>query len=350
MLQQQSNAASDVGKTWPRNGWAGIAQRTLIVFGFLVTALLARSFLLQVVWSPPSNRSGTMQSEAAGSLTISKELTSPHQLTPPSLDTIANCQPQLSPPYESLHHRPGRKYALVIVGSMSHMKSVVPVEVYDGDKTTYTPLRITAKSILKHVVAPNGGGAEFDIYIHSWNPDLRQEFYKEFAGIKPIGSVTGANSKASGERDLLAGQQLGGSGGRLFPALVWSEFENNTAYERLFSPLLAGTEKDWHQVSYATSISRAAMAVLQHQDKFPGRHVESTQDSRVENLRDSHASSIAPRKRIHHSSTVGKPGTEVEEGNGSLRYERVMFVRPDILLTKDIVFTGERYRCTNLIE
>jgi hypothetical protein len=110
-----------------------------------------------------------------------------------------------------------RKYALAVVGSVSHMKSLVPGEIYDGAQGGgYSPLRLTAGSIRQHVVAVNGGGQSFDVFIHSWHPDLRQTMVRSFTE----------------------------GGGRL----VWAEFENNTEYERLYAPLLAGSGKDWHQV------------------------------------------------------------------------------------------------------
>ena len=116
-----------------------------------------------------------------------------------------------------------------------------------------TPLRITLASLRKHVVTPNNDGhsshnqnhqknsssspasPRFDFFAHSWAPALEPAYRREL-------NFTDAR------------------------------FEDNRAYERALwvngsgeSRHVFNASSDWHQISYALSMSKAAEMVLAHE-------------------------------------------------------------------------------------
>lgn len=127
-----------------------------------------------------------------------------------------------------------------------------------------TPLHITLASVRQHVIKANDrtGGARWDIFVHSWAPSLEAEYRREFN----------------------------------FTSAV---FEDNSGYaEDLWGNGKRGiyhNESDWHQLSYALSISKAAALVLNHATRLEARD---------------------PSWRF---------------------YSRLVFVRADVLLTRDLL-------------
>ena len=102
-----------------------------------------------------------------------------------------------------------------------------------------TPVRITLASLRQHIIDANGGGnssrggipAKFDVFAHSWAPDLEAAY-----------------------REALP--------------LAAAEFEDNRPYQRkMWAKGTAGLynrSSDWHQLSYALSMAKAASLVLAH--------------------------------------------------------------------------------------
>mmetsp|Transcript_30282 Transcript_30282/g.37404 ORF Transcript_30282/g.37404 Transcript_30282/m.37404 type:complete len:365 (-) Transcript_30282:167-1261(-) len=97
-----------------------------------------------------------------------------------------------------------------------------------SEKFPYTPIRITSTGIKKHIVEPNG--EKFvDVFVHSWNPDLKDNFERYF---NPVSAV----------------------------------FEDNTKYEEHFKNDFLGS--DWRQVSWSYSIKKALESVFEYENKM----------------------------------------------------------------------------------
>mmetsp|Transcript_16982 Transcript_16982/g.23751 ORF Transcript_16982/g.23751 Transcript_16982/m.23751 type:complete len:359 (+) Transcript_16982:120-1196(+) len=162
-----------------------------------------------------------------------------------------------------------RKYALVLFGGVSRLyHSMHARDIYDTtEPIQYTPLNVTGTSLMQHIVDINGGGKNFDLFIHSWNEDLEDKYMEIF----DRNDVNHA----------------------------WSLFEDNSLFETVYKPLLSNAEyKDnWRMMSLSASLSRGAMAVMQH---------------------------IAQKR------------------NGT-QYERVVFIRPDIIMTADMNLSSPVY-------
>jgi len=164
------------------------------------------------------------------------------------------------------------KYALVFFGGVSRMyHSMHAREIYDNSEPVrYTPINITANSLSKHIVEVNGGAENFDLYIHSWNRDLKDEYMQVF------------HKKREGME------------------LMWSLFEDNLAYEEVYKPLLPKNayRDNWRMMSFSVSLSKSAMAVIQ----------------------------------------------AIKSNRNNTFYERVLFIRPDIVLIEDMDFGSSVYK------
>ena len=128
-----------------------------------------------------------------------------------------------------------------------------------------TPLHITLSSLRQHIIDANdrSGGGRFDLFAHSWAPNLEGAYRRHFN----------------------------------FTSAV---FEDNRHYEEEW---WAGGRRgiyhngsDWHQISYALSMSKAAQLVLDHAARMAAER---------------------PSWRF---------------------YSRVVFVRADVVLTRDLTF------------
>ena len=98
-----------------------------------------------------------------------------------------------------------------------------------------TPLKITLSSLRQHVVDVNErAGGRFDFFVHSWAPDLELAFRRAWN----------------------------------FSVVA---FEDNQPYETSWAAGRMGPRDnttDWHQLSYALSISKAAELVLAHAQRM----------------------------------------------------------------------------------
>ena len=81
---------------------------------------------------------------------------------------------------------PSAVYALVVSGAVSRLcrevKSSVAKasDLLDPSRGAYTPLHVTAASVARHILQPNRNDGSFDVFIHSWNSDLRGELLTHF--------------------------------------------------------------------------------------------------------------------------------------------------------------------------
>eukprot|EP00470_Lotharella_oceanica_P008274 CAMPEP_0170199090 /NCGR_PEP_ID=MMETSP0040_2-20121228/69146_1 /TAXON_ID=641309 /ORGANISM="Lotharella oceanica, Strain CCMP622" /LENGTH=404 /DNA_ID=CAMNT_0010449175 /DNA_START=1412 /DNA_END=2623 /DNA_ORIENTATION=+ len=167
-----------------------------------------------------------------------------------------------------------RRYALVFFGRCS--KFYAWKNRFSGkdraqrNSQIFTPLNTTSLMVHRHVIDSNGGADAFDLYIHSWSPGIENNM-KEFI-VRPHAPP---------------GRRMN---------LVWSEFEDNDIYQRLYGKLY-NDKANWAHPSVAISISKSAMSVLQH---------------------------IKLKRR-------GKP------------YDQVLFMRPDLALIADINLSDPRH-------
>mmetsp|Transcript_10870 Transcript_10870/g.17171 ORF Transcript_10870/g.17171 Transcript_10870/m.17171 type:complete len:213 (-) Transcript_10870:77-715(-) len=108
--------------------------------------------------------------------------------------------------------QPRGRYAICIFGGVSRLKpgSVEPAEVWD-EKYIITPLRITLRSVLRHVVDPNGGPEAFDLYIHSWMQELREDYHSYLNISQPHLTCTNKNLR-----------------------VVWEDYENNKPFKSAY--------------------------------------------------------------------------------------------------------------------
>jgi len=145
--------------------------------------------------------------------------------------------------YEKSNRNTISKHALVLVGKVSRMFPSMDANnrtLAANSDFGHTPLHITGASILKHFVEVNGGPKEWDLFIHSWSPELETALTEAF-------TQTGVR-------------------------LVFKQFEDNSAYEELYRPTLSleFPEKtyyeNWRRISVSTSLAKSAMAVLQEVD------------------------------------------------------------------------------------
>ena len=100
--------------------------------------------------------------------------------------------------------------------------------LYDH-KREYVPLHVSAASIRKHVVLHNGGDSMWDIFAHSWNPELEHQIRKLF---KPSRAI----------------------------------FEDNRQVERSQRHLYS-KDSEWSQVSWSISRAAATNIMLDHAKK-----------------------------------------------------------------------------------
>ena len=100
--------------------------------------------------------------------------------------------------------------------------------LYDH-KREYVPLHVSAASIRKHVMMHNGGDSMWDIFAHSWNPELEHQIRKLF---KPSRAV----------------------------------FEDNRQVERTQRHLYS-KDSEWSQVSWSISRAAATSIMLDHAKK-----------------------------------------------------------------------------------
>ena len=184
-----------------------------------------------------------------------------------------------------------------------------------------TPVRITLASLRQHIIDANGGGnssefsmdcatirdlhrrraclrdlspprpnltarggipAKFDIFAHSWAPDLEAAY-----------------------RDALP--------------LAAAEFEDNRPYQRkMWAKGTAGLynrSSDWHQLSYALSMAKAASLVLAHAERRwpPPRFYDRVVFARADVLltRDLRLASLPPSASRVYVSGNSRPATKL---------------------------------------
>ena len=81
----------------------------------------------------------------------------------------------------------GPMYALVLSGGVSRLcrasRSTAPEGssgLYNEQRGRYTPLHVTAAGFGRHIIGANRGSTAFDIFIHSWHPELQQDFLAQY--------------------------------------------------------------------------------------------------------------------------------------------------------------------------
>ena len=160
----------------------------------------------------------------------------------------------------ALNCAPFAPYALVLHGVLGRLPTAIGGRSWGstiGEKATdlsdFGSLRAIGNMMRKHVVAANGGA--FDLYVHSWQPFLKDEY----------------------RTHVHAGY-----------CHVETRFQNNTIFARTFG----GDPRSWGQTSFSIGLSAAAMMVLQ----------------------------------------------DVGMRRGGQSHERVLFVRTDLALVRDIDF------------
>ena len=178
------------------------------------------------------------------------------------------------------------RYALLLCGAVSriyhHGSSLTPQShhIYMGKQYPFTPVEVTGSSILKHIIAANGGPSSVDTYIHCWNREVETRL-RTIYNASLITAQFDDNRRVQREEMGRAGRAGAGhkAPGRL-------------AFQR----------SDWRQVSWAISMSRAIALMVDH-------------------CEDEH--------KNKDNSTGSRRGS-------SPCYDGVIIYRPDVLLLRDL--------------
>ena len=140
------------------------------------------------------------------------------------------------------------RYALLLCGAVSriyhHGSSLTPQSqhIYMGKQFPFTPVEVTGSSVLKHIIAANGGPSSVDTYIHCWNREVETRLRAIYNASLVIAQF---DDNRRVQRNVMRRDERAGAG-------------------RKTAGRLAFQRSDWRQVSWAISMNRAIALMADH--------------------------------------------------------------------------------------